>query len=329
MLRAVVEHAPIAMLVAADGRIVLANSRLERLFGYDADELIGAAVEILVPQRSRRRHRQLRASFVKHGSATPMGAVRELAGVHKTEGLIAVEIHLAAVVVLGRKLTVASIVDLAERRELEAAIAAAAAEEQRRLAADVHDSLGQELTGIALRLQAAANHPPRSAAALAREFAVLNGLVRQAIQTTRDLVRGLAPLGLTDGGLTGALRALAASLSRGAGVPVRFRSRGTRGHHFSDDTAIHLYRIAQEAVTNALKHARAHTVEVELVVTRQQVRLTVADDGRGFRAVPGTAGLGLRTMKFRAGAIGATLSVERRRARGTRVSCVQFKTRPA
>jgi signal transduction histidine kinase len=153
--------------------------------------------------------------------------------------------------------------------------------------------------------------------------------VRQAIQTTRDLTRGLAPLGLTRGGLPDALRQLAAAQSRTAGIAVRFRSRGTRGHRFSDDTAMHLYRIAQEAMTNALKHARARVIDVELVVTQQQVRLTVADDGRGIRPERGTTGLGLRTMKYRAGAIGGALTIERRGTCGTRVSCVQFKRRPA
>jgi signal transduction histidine kinase len=209
-----------------------------------------------------------------------------------------------------------------ERKRLERALREAAAEERSRLAKELHDGLGQELTGFAMMADGLAKQIERSGAPVPPELERLASMARHAITACRDIARGLSPLGGPRRGLTEALRDLT---DRVAGPPGPHVSLTLDLHapiSTSREASEHLYRIAQEAVTNAMKHSEAATVEVRLDVDDHTVRLRVLDDGVGPPEPSATSsGLGLQTMRDRAAAIGARLSVVARHDRGTAVIC--------
>lgn len=174
---------------------------------------------------------------------------------------------------------------------------------------EVHDGLGQELTGLALSLRALANRAQRERDAISVDLDQLALLATRCIQDAHQIVQGLSPLTNADGDLVAALESLAQRCSL-SGVRVRFRGGYDVGPILPLKVRNHLYRIAQEAVQNALKHSGATSIEIELRSRAGGVRLAVTDDGRGVSAdaVAGT-GLGMRTMRFRASAIGARISI--------------------
>ena len=190
--------------------------------------------------------------------------------------------------------------------------------EQQRIGRDLHDGLGQELTGISLFSSALAErlrseHQP--AGVQAEQVAVL---VRQSILYTRDLARGLCPVDLEDEGLATALNRLAERISRLPGVTCTLAAAAVPS--FDAGTSIHLYRIAQEAVNNALRHGKASAITMSCDSDTGRWNLTIADNGRGFDPAIKPAGMGRRLMQHRASTIGATLSVENSE-QGTRVIC--------
>jgi two-component system sensor histidine kinase UhpB len=210
-----------------------------------------------------------------------------------------------------------------ERRRLERALREAADQERGRLAKELHDGLGQELTGFALLTDGLAKQVARSQSPVAApELERLAKVARHAIKTCRDIARGLSPLGGTLAGLAEALRDLTDRTAGPPGPGVSLTVNMNAPITTSREVCEHLYRIAQEALTNAMKHSRAATVEVRLDVDAETIRLSVLDDGTGIADLPADSfGLGMRTMRDRAAVIGSRLSVEGRRDRGTAVIC--------
>jgi signal transduction histidine kinase len=209
-----------------------------------------------------------------------------------------------------------------ERKRLESALREAAAEERGRLAKELHDGLGQELTGFAMLADGLAKQIERSGLPVPAELERLASMAGRAITTCRDIARGLSPLSGARSGLTEALRDLT---DRANGPPGPRVSLSVELHDpltTSREVSEHLYRIAQEGLTNAMKHARAETVEVRLDVDAHTVRMRVLDDGVGPPdPAVSSSGLGLKTMHDRAAAIGGRLSVVARHERGTAVIC--------
>ncbi|MBS0375729.1 MAG: PAS domain-containing protein [Proteobacteria bacterium] len=218
--------------------------------------------------------------------------------------------------------------DITERRALEREILEISAREQRRIGSDLHDGLGQELTGLALLLDGLARDVRRGRAPRDAELRELTALARGAIEQTRTLARGLSPVALDGGGLVHALRALAARAREMYGLDVRFRSRVTPRVTLDAAATGHLYRIAQESLTNAARHAGARTVTVQLTVRDRRVQLAVSDDGRGL--APGsTTGVGLKIMRYRANMLGGELQIgPGAEGRGTRIACLVMQPEP-
>jgi signal transduction histidine kinase len=208
---------------------------------------------------------------------------------------------------------------LAERRYAQALVDGLAAE-QSRIASEIHDGLGQELTGLALSLRALATRAERRGDALAEDLDDLAKLATHCIEGSRHMVRGLSPISDAGGSLESALQGLARRASM-SGTRVSFRVRGNAQLVARSAASDHIYRIAQEAVQNALKHAAAASIAIELWADQTTAGLSVTDDGRGLPADSAQGGLGMRTMHFRASAIGATLSIESPRGGGTLVRC--------
>jgi signal transduction histidine kinase len=195
--------------------------------------------------------------------------------------------------------------------------------EQRRIGHDLHDGLGQHLTGIAFMSKLMEQRLTAKEVPEAEQARKIAGLVNKAIGWTRDLARGLAPVDLDqEEGLASALRQLTEGAAEIYGAHTEFESVGDV-HFRNPSTAIHLYRIAQEALNNAIKHGRPRNVKVRLTGTGgREIAVRVEDDGAGFDpATLDGGGMGLRIMKYRAKMIAGTLDLRTRPGGGTVVSC--------
>lgn len=209
--------------------------------------------------------------------------------------------------------------DLAERRSLESAFLEASQRERERLASEVHDGLGQQLTGLSLLATAVASQAQRGERVDAEALQRLATIASDAVTQCRAVSHGLMPLNDARGNLAGALETLAASVDRST-TTVSFMLDADAPLALPAESCDHLYRIAQEALTNALRHAQASQIRLRLRVGTFEVELEVSDDGRG----PGTeggGGLGLQTMRFRAAALRGRLSIHPGEAGGTVLRC--------
>jgi len=209
-----------------------------------------------------------------------------------------------------------------EQLRLERELLDVSERERHRIGRDLHDGLGQHLTAASMASSALARSLAADEPELAARAEVIAGQLRSAISETRSLSHGLAPIALADDGLMAALGALSESTRNGAGIrcvfecpqPVQISSL---------DTATHLYRIAQEAVANALKHASASEIRIGLERRSDRLALEVDDDGDGLDSdtpKPGN-GIGLQVMRYRARLIGGELTIGSPPAGGTRVAC--------
>jgi len=189
--------------------------------------------------------------------------------------------------------------------------------EQRRIGIDLHDGLGQVLTGVSLMLRSCHTHALRGEAVAPAEFEQLIELVTGAIETTRKLAHGLAPGTKEFGGLLFALNALAQQ-SRRFGLPIDLVVPVDLNPALDVTVSDHLYRIVQEAVTNAARHASATRIVISVTASKVALVLEVTDDGVGI-AAGYKPGFGLHSMRYRADAIGAQLLIAAIPPRGTRV----------
>lgn len=213
--------------------------------------------------------------------------------------------------------------EMRERERLEREILEVSEREQSRIGHDLHDGLGQHLTGAALTGQLLSERLATRGATEAPEAGRVVELINEAIEITRSLAHGLSPVALDAEGLVTAFRDLRAYAANHFQVNCDLECEA-EAIVVDPATATHLYRIAQEAITNAVRHGHAHLIEIRL--TRglaDGATLEIADDGGGLpdSAQRGRDGLGLRAMAHRAQLMGATFWVRRRSEGGTLVHC--------
>ncbi len=210
---------------------------------------------------------------------------------------------------------------IAERRRLEYELLEITEKERRRIGLDLHDDLGQQLSGLALMTKGLELKLAKRRAHETSDAARIHTLVQKAINHARDLARDLATLDLKGDDLPVALDGLAQHATELFKISCRFEANGPVPP-LESNIASQLYKITQEAVTNAIKHAKAKRVGISLSNGSDAVVLTVHNDGLPFPDLKGTpTGMGLRIMNYRASLIGASLEIKGAGARGTRVIC--------
>ena len=204
----------------------------------------------------------------------------------------------------------------AERRRTSSAALGAQEEERARISRDLHDEVNQSLTGLLLRLEAAREKAPPE---LAAELAQIRGLANRALNELLALARQLRPTALDDLGLTAALASHVREISHQGAIAARLEASGDLGD-LPGDVQLVAYRVAQEALSNAVRHSRARTINVRLDRAGDALRLDVADDGRGFTFDEASRGLGIAGMRERALLVHGDLQVTSRPDSGTRIS---------
>jgi len=218
--------------------------------------------------------------------------------------------------------TAALTTEMNKREHLERELIEVSEREQRRIGHDLHDSLGQHLTGTALAAQVLEEKLKSQGRREASDANKVVELVEMGIALSRKLARGLHPIEMEAEGLMQALEELATTSSDLFKVTCRFECDMPILVHDAA-TSGHMYRIAQEAISNAVKHGKATNVIIQLETLVEGIALRVKDDGLGLpHPLPKNAGMGLRIMAHRAGMIGASFSARHEESGGTTISCV-------
>lgn len=210
--------------------------------------------------------------------------------------------------------------EMRERQRMEREIADIGDAERRRLGQELHDGVCQQVTAALLRCQALERQLERGGALSGADFQTLSSLLSETIDDAHNVAQGLCPLEPDPDALAPALRALTKRTGEMAGVRCDFRVTGEV--HVSDPAvAQHVYRIAQEALSNAVRHAHASRIGVELLARDGELILQVDDDGRGLPPELPAGGMGLRTMAYRTQIMRGELAVRPGPGRGTCVTC--------
>lgn len=310
------QHASVMLLVdPKNGKIVDANSAAAAFYGCSQDQLRAMKLQTLhqIPPNALRR---------ENGQVPEQRSFNILTRTQDNGQDRIVEAHSSTLQVQGKRLLFFIIHDITERMRLQNQVLEIGEQERKRLGQDLHDSLGGKLAGAALMSKAlaqklASSHLPE--AKLAQEVvACINDSIRQ----TRAIARGLWPAELTGSGLSEALAEVAAETERRSGIRCTFQ--GDRDLKFKKPlVALNLFRLALEAVNNAVRHAEPQHVAIELKSSQKHIKLEVRDDGKGLPPkLPSKTGMGLRTMRYRAESIGARLQIHPAPPRGTIVSCL-------
>lgn len=327
--RAVFEASPDGvMVVEEDGVIRDLNPQVEALFGFAREELLGEPVEMLMPEAFRTAHREHRTRFVRNPHARPMGVGLELSARRRDGTEFPVEVSLSPWAREGDRRVICTIRDITERRRLqdfsEGALRSVE-EERQRIARELHDDTAQRLATLMLRVRLLGMEPDEDRRSFALEE--LREQILEAAEGVKRIARGLRPPELEEVGLVSAFHAHLRNLRESTGIDVEAHLDPV-DHLLSDEAKLALYRIVQESLSNAVRHAGAARVRLTLRVEDAAVLAEVEDDGRGFRAdrvAEQGGGLGLIGMQERAVMIGARVMVDSTPGEGTRVR-VQLPT---
>lgn len=218
--------------------------------------------------------------------------------------------------------------DVTEQRQLEREILEITERERQRIARDLHDDLGQQLLGVQFMSRSLRRQLERGESLRADEVGDITEEINNAIEYVRTLSHGLAAVDISEGrGLDEALRRLAENVEQALEVHCTYESEGPDQE--DQATATHLYRIAQEAVTNAVRHGNADEVRIRRLSSENGLMLRVEDDGSGIpeEVFEAGGGLGMRSMQYRANLIQCRLDIRRRSEDGgTVVSCVRSRS---
>lgn len=308
--------------IGGNGCIQSFNQAAEALFGYKLDEVIGQNVSILMPLPDRIRHDQYITNYLNTGEAKIIGIGREVKGQRKDGSVFPMELAVSEVKLGAQRIFTGIIRDITRRRELEQQIIQISEYERQRIGQELHDALGSQLTGIGLICNHLVRQMKAEDEALSEELAEVARQVKEADYLARNIARGLVPVAPEPGGLLQALRRLADTANKVYGVSCEFKGdEAALVKNYVKST--HLYRIAQEALNNAVKHGKAGQVRIHLAaVEPNAVELAISDDGIGFpEHLPEERGIGVRTMHYRANLIGGSLKIARRPDAGTGVTC--------
>lgn len=301
-------------------RFLAVNSAAERQYGYARGELLRSTISVLaMPHEELTLATMLTANVVQ-----PL----ELRQRTRDGTTVFVEVWAQSVEYGGCAAWLVFAFDVSERKALESALVTAISGEQRRLGQDLHDGLAQDLTVASILTSELAARFEEHSLPMFPELGRLSDRIGSALDNARNIAHGLSPLMSSNGDLAAALAQLARSSAVGD-TRIEASTRIESELRLSLEARTHLYRIAQEAIQNALKHADAHRIEVRLTVRSTAVKLEIEDDGHGIdqdRAKG--SGFGTNAMRYRSSAIGGLLTIRAGKTGGTVISCIAPQAPP-
>jgi len=309
-------------LLDPDGHIVSWNAGAEKIKGYSEEDILGEHFSIFYPEEEAQ-------------SGTPKSALEAAAreGQWVDEGWrirqdgtrFWARVTITALRTEGSIRGFAKVTrDMTERRRLEEELLRVQEEEQQRLSRELHDAVGSMLTAATLKVGKLIEAAKKGERIAPEELEEINKHIEDAGDEARSVAHGLNPVGVEEG-LPTALQKLADQAEVDGNLSCTADLQASVSD-LPDNTATQLYRIAQEALNNAVKHADADRIQVRLERTSEADRadrfvLTIRDDGKGVSSSSIDTGLGMRTMRHRASTLGGTLSLEQPKEGGTVLRC--------
>ncbi|MFH5833137.1 PAS domain S-box protein [Halalkalibaculum sp. DA384] len=299
------------------------NKAAEKIFGYSAAEVIGKNVKILMPSPYYEEHDQYMQNYLETGEKRIIGIGREVRGKRKNGDIFPMSLAVSEVKVDGETIFTGIVRDISSRRRLENEILQISEEERRKIGQELHDGLGQMLTGIGLIAQNLANKLKSNELPGAEDVQEIADMVREADQQARSLSHGLVHMEIEEEGLEVALKQLCRRARRLFNIECHLNLDSMPA--VEDKVAIlHLYRIVQEAISNAVKHGYATTVNVQVQMEKRYLELRVLDNGVGFSNTKDSSkekGIGVNTMIYRANMLGGYLNIGENSEGQTVVNC--------
>jgi len=319
-LAAIVRSSEDAIIsVAPNETIVNWNRGAEHLLGYTADEAIGENFSIILPLEHVRESKEIIRKVLRGELVETYESVRQ----HKDGTLRDVSIRVSPVTNAdGKVISIAAILrDIRARKQLEKIILEISSDERRRIGHELHDGLGQQLAGIAFKSKALQDGLAEHSSRFAADAKMIVGLINDAVQQTRRLARGFDPVDFEVDGLPAALHDLAVQTEALYGAKCTFHCNAER-LKLPTPVNLALYRIAQEAISNATRHGQARRISIDLQVMKPQLSITIRDEGKGFEVKSRPPqGMGLRIMGYRTETIGAKLFIHSEVGVGTEIRC--------
>ena len=311
----------LVVVLDPDGRIVRFNRSCEQTTGYSLAEVRGRYVWdlFLMPEEVD----NFKSIFQQPNSSRPPGD-SETCWLTRdgTRRLITWSSTVLASKNGATSHVIVTGIDITERKRLEKGILEVSAREQRRIGEDLHDGLGQHLTGIAFMSKVLESKLCEQSLQESDDAAKIVKLVNEAINKTRELSRGLLPVVSDAHGLMSALTRHAEEMQDLFRITCRFECSAPV-LVYDVNVATHLYHVAREAVNNAIKHGHPSRVVIDLFAENGEGTLSIQDDGGGISEIPANhVGMGLNIMSYRANMIGGSLDVRKNFTGGTTVICI-------
>ncbi len=311
-------------IIRADenGMIQSVNSSACAMFGYSEEEFYGKSLKILMPFPYSIAHDRYMRDYLLTNEKMISGKGRETTGLRKDGTVFPIEYTVSEICNDGKKVYAGIIRDLTARRKLERKLIDISNKERMRIGSDLHDGLGQMLTGIRMLAESLARKLNANALPGAEEVQEIADMIREADEMARTISRDMVQVDLETRGLHVAIDDFCSKISKITGVEYELLTSGA--FEIEDhSTALHLYRIVQEAVNNAIKHGKPGKICVRLSQTDHHISVIIDDNGSGFdpKTVTGK-GAGLEIMKHRAGIMGGILEFCRSEEGNTRVRCL-------
>lgn len=323
--RAILENTVDGIItIDTEGIIQSFNRAAEKVFGYNVQEVLGKNVNILMPAPHHENHDRYISNYLETGEKQIIGTGREVRGKRKDGTTFPIELSVSEVKWGDEKFFSGIIKDISERRRLENEIIEIGESERRRIGQDLHDGLGQMLTGISLVSQNLATRMEANGIPGAGELKEITEMIKEADQYARTLSHNLMPVELDADGLSNALEKLCKRAEKLFDVNCIYVKECEVSVE-NRTTSTHLYRIAQEAINNAVRHGRADLIKLSLDAGRKNIRLTVDDNGIGFEESAkqsNSDGMGVQTMKYRARISGGELNITESEEGNTLIECI-------
>lgn len=335
MLRGIFEFAPDTMVVVNEkGEIQRVNAQVERMFGYERNELIGQPIEILMPNRFRNSHVKHRSEYIENPHLRPMGDGFDFQGRRKDGSEFPVEIMLSPITNETNSLVIAIIRDITKRQQdeevqreyadrmkiLSRRLIEVQEAERRNIALELHDEIGQILTGLKLTLEMSSRLPEGE---LRASLAGAQELVNELMTRTRELSLDLRPATLDHLGLMSALLRHFRHYTSQTQVNVDFRQDGLEGRRFSPEIETAGFRIVQEALTNIARHSKSEEAIIRIWSKKNTLTIEIEDNGKGFdtkAAFAAHQSSGLAGMRERVLLTGGIFNIKSHLGIGTRLT---------
>lgn len=305
-------------LIDIHGIIQFVNPAAETLFGYTNKELLGNNIKQLMPSPHREKHDNYIEDYLKTGIKHIIGTGRQLIGQRRDNSQFPIYLSVGEIQLKHTHLFAGLIMDLSTQQALQREILAIPTREQQRIGEELHDGLGQQLTGLSMLAQSLLNKASKPEYELATQLA--SGL-NEALKQVQALSRGLMPVQIDADGFMISLQQITENIEQQCQIPIKLHIDDVI-LLLDDATATHLYRIVQESLNNAIKHAYASQIEVSLTIKQDQGVLEITDNGIGIPVnLDGSTGLGLNIMRHRCGLFNGEITINPDRHQGTKVCC--------